>query len=103
MAALFLIPPALLSMRREKGTITQAFRKSAKPLWLRGLFEVLYMVTKLTALQFLPTQYVAALGRCSLLFSVVGGKLFFREKEFLQRLFGALLILSGVVLIALSQ
>ena len=102
-AALFLVPPAWLAMRKEPGTIAHQFRAARRPLWLRGLFEVLYMVTKLTALQYLPTQYVAALGRSSLLYSVVGGKLFFREEDFLRRLVGAALIAAGVVGIVLLE
>ena len=97
-AALFLLPFAV-----RKGNIASSFKTTSRPLWIRGFFELLYMVTKLSALQYLPVQYVSALSRSSLLFSVLGGQIIFKEGEFLRRLLGSALIGVGLVAIILLE
>lgn len=69
---------------------------------LRGLFEVLYMVAKLYALQTMQAPYVAALLRVSLLFSIIGGRIMFDEKDFFKRLCAGVLILMGVCTVFLE-
>ncbi len=93
LAALFLLPFAV----RRGNLLSMRFEGAYKPLWLRGLFEVLFMISKLTALQYLPVQYVAALTRSSLVFTVVGAKVLYGEGEFKRRLLGSFLILIGVI------
>lgn len=69
-------------------------------LWLRGFLEVAFMVSKLTALQYLKAPEVVGMMRLSLVLSIVGGKLFFNEPDFARRLAAGLLILAGVFVIA---
>jgi drug/metabolite transporter (DMT)-like permease len=69
-------------------------------LWLRGLFEVLFMVPKLFAMQHMHAPLVVGLMRLSLLFSIVGGRVFFKEGDFARRLAAGALIVAGAVLIA---
>ena len=94
LAALFLLP----SVVSRKG-LFGSYSSCKKQLWLRGLAEVSFMVTNLFALQYLQAPYVAGIGKASLLFSIVGGRVIFREPEFLKRAIAGLLILTGVILI----
>lgn len=67
----------------------------------RGLFEFLFMSSKLWALQFFQAPYVAALTKVSLILVILGGGLFFREQHIQRRLAGAGIIILGSVLIIL--
>ena len=69
---------------------------------LRGFLELLFMVGKLSALLFLPAAYVAALLRIGVIFSVIAGRFYLGEKDFLRRIVAALLTVSGAVVIALA-
>lgn len=69
-------------------------------LWLRGFLEVAFMVSKLTALQYLKAPEVVGMMRLSLVLSIIGGKVFFNEPDFGRRLAAGMLILGGVFLIA---
>ncbi len=95
LSAAFLAPTLLLRPDRQK-----ALRVSQRALWARGFLEVAFMVAKLSALQYLQAPYVVGLQRLALLLSIVGGRVFFREEDFLRRLVAGLLILLGVFLIA---
>jgi drug/metabolite transporter (DMT)-like permease len=94
LSALLLAP--LVIFRRDR---LLSLSQNRRPLLVRGFLEVAFMVTKLSALQFLPVQYVSGILRISVVFSMIGGRVFFREGDFLRRLIGALLIVSGVVAI----
>jgi drug/metabolite transporter (DMT)-like permease len=80
----------------------QALATYQAEFWLRGFLEVSFMVSKLYALQFLQAPYVVGLQRLSLLLSIIGGRVFFKEQDFGRRLFAGVLILAGVVLIMLA-
>jgi drug/metabolite transporter (DMT)-like permease len=95
LSALFLLPWVL----GRKGSL-QSLREHRAGLLLRGLLEVAFMVAKLYALQFLQAPYVVGIQRLSLLLSILGGRLFFREPDFGRRLAAGVLILAGVFLIA---
>jgi drug/metabolite transporter (DMT)-like permease len=98
LSALFLLP--LVLDRRYR---LEALRENRGGLWLRGLLEVAFMVSKLSALQFLQAPYVVGLMRLSLVLSILGGRVFFREQDFGRRLAAGLLIVGGVFLIAWLQ
>jgi drug/metabolite transporter (DMT)-like permease len=98
LSAAFLLP--LIVHRWER---LQALRVHQTRLWLRGLLEVAFMVSKLYALQYLQAPYVVGLLRLSLLLSIIGGRVFFREQDFGRRLAAGILILGGVFLIAWLQ
>jgi uncharacterized membrane protein len=94
-----LISPFIIGNAKRK----TALWENQGTLWLRGLFEVLFMVPKLFAMQHMHAPFVVGLMRLSLLFSIVGGHVFFREKDFARRLAAGILIIGGVVLIAWLQ
>ncbi|HLJ95161.1 MAG TPA: DMT family transporter [Gemmataceae bacterium] len=98
LSALFLAP--FVIFRRDR---LQALRQHRGGLLLRGGLEIAFMVCKLYALQFLQAPEVVAVQRFSLLLSIIGGKLFFKEPDFRRRLAAGLLILSGVCVVAWIQ
>ncbi len=97
-AALFLMP--LVVTRKQR---VRELSLHAKPFWLRGFFEIAYMVSKLFALQYLSAPQVVAIGKLTLLLSIVGGRVFFKEEQFTRRMAAGLLILAGVLVIVLEQ
>lgn len=64
--------------------------------WLRGLFEVLFMISKLYALTFLTATQVMLILRLSVVLSVFAGFFYFNEKNFLRRIVAAIITLVGV-------
>lgn len=97
LAALLLAPPL------ARGGQGAALSLHAKPFLLRGFFETAFMVTKLSALQFLPAPYVDGIIKLSLLFSILGGRFVFKEEEFGSRLVAGGLVTVGVVLIGIAS
>jgi drug/metabolite transporter (DMT)-like permease len=95
LSALFLVP--LVLGRRDR---MEGLRTHQAGLWVRGLLEVAFMVSKLTALQYLQAPYVAGLQRLSVVLSILGGRVFFKEADFVRRLAAAVLIVGGAMLIA---
>lgn len=95
LSAVFLVP--FIVLRADRRGALWVYRGG---LLSRGALEVAFMVSKLYALQFLSAPYVAGLQRLSLVLSVIGGRVFFREPDFVRRLAAGLLILAGVFLIA---
>jgi drug/metabolite transporter (DMT)-like permease len=95
LSALFLLPLVL----RSRGAWL-ALWEERTGLWVRGFLEVAFMVCKLYALQFLSAPDVVGLQRLSLLLSILGGQVFFKERDIGRRLAAAGLILGGVFLIA---
>jgi drug/metabolite transporter (DMT)-like permease len=69
-------------------------------LLVRGGLEIAFMVCKLYALQFLHPPDVVAVQRLSIVLSIIGGRMFFKEPDFGRRLVAGLLIVGGVVVIA---
>jgi drug/metabolite transporter (DMT)-like permease len=97
LSAVFLLPFVL---RRDR---LGAMWGQGTGLWTRGLLEVGFMVSKLYALQFLSATDVVAVQRLSLLLSIIGGRVFFKEGDFARRLAAGVLILAGVFLVAWMQ
>lgn len=97
LSALFLLP--LIAHRRDHWKTMYA---EGRGLWLRGLLEVAFMACKLSALQYLSAPLVVAVQRSSLLLSIVGGRVFFREQDFARRLVAGIVILGGVIVVALD-
>lgn len=56
----------------------------------------------MTAITLALVAYVISLKRLSTVFGVLWGKLLFKEKDFKDRLIGAVIMAAGVILIALS-
>jgi drug/metabolite transporter (DMT)-like permease len=95
LSALFLLP--LVLRRRDR---LEALRTQQKGLWLRGFLEITFMVSKLFALQYLDAIYVVGLMRFSLVLSILGGRIFFKEEGVGRQLVAAVLLTGGVFLIA---
>lgn len=98
LSAVFLLP--LVMFRRDR---LNAMREQQGSLWIRGLLEVAFMTAKLYALQILQAPDVVGLQRLSLVLSILGGRVFFKEEDLGRRLMAGILILGGVVLIAWLQ
>lgn len=96
-ACLFLIPPLLRSGKvRDLSTHAPSFL-------LRGLFETLFMMFKLTALTYLTAPELSAITRLSVLFSVIGGNIVFKEVDLKRKLIGGFLTVAGVVTVLLGH
>jgi drug/metabolite transporter (DMT)-like permease len=96
-SACFLLP-VFIGRRDRRKTLLEYRGEFA----LRGLLEILFMVGKLAAMQFLQAPYVVGIQRFSLVLAIIGGKVLFNEPDFPRRLAAGLLILAGVVLIILA-
>jgi len=90
-----IVAPFVLARRDRR----QSLRTYQGGLWARGFLEVTFMVAKLYAIQFIEGQYVVGLMRLSVVLSIIGGWLFFREEDFRRRLAAGILITTGVILI----
>lgn len=79
------------------------FMTASKWFSVRGFFEVGFMVLKLYALQYVPAHYVMGLLKISLLLSIVGGRVFYKEGAFMHRIVGGLFISTGIAVIILYE
>ena len=95
LSALFLAPLVLGNQLRLAG-----LGSNWRGLWLRGLLEASFMICKLSALVYWQAPYVAGFQRFSLVLSIIGGKVFFKEEDFSRRMAAGILILGGIILIA---
>jgi len=95
--ALFLLPIVL----RSGGFAVKWSPRAMTMLMALGAFNALSISGYLLALKVAPVHYVICLKRCSILFSVLLGRLMFKESFLVDRLPGALLMLLGVVVITL--
>ena len=98
LSAVFLFP--FLVQRPDR---LQALRIHQGNCWIRGFLEIAFMVSKLYALQLLPPAEVVAVQRLSVLFSILGGRVLFKETDFRKRLAAGMFILLGVSLVAWMQ
>jgi drug/metabolite transporter (DMT)-like permease len=98
LSAVFLAP--FVVFRRDR---LQALRVHRTGLLIRGSLEIAFMVCKLYALQYLQAPDVVAVQRVSLVLSIIGGRMFFKEPDFKRRLAAGLLILGGVFVVAWMQ
>src|SRR5437879_4492369 len=74
LSAGFLLP--FIVWRRDR---LESLRVHRGRLWVRGFLEVGFMVCKLYAIRELQAPYVVGMQRLSLVFSIIGGRLFFGE------------------------
>jgi drug/metabolite transporter (DMT)-like permease len=70
--------------------------------WAVGLTQTIMVLSHMWAIHLITAAYMIAVKRTSLIFSVIYGKLIFKEKEITQRLAGASLMVLGVGLIVLA-
>ena len=98
LSGLILLFP-MLRVKNWKGQILS----STKPLTLRGLFEVLFMIIKLYGLKYLEPQYASGIQKLTLVFSVaIGGKAF-KEHDQKRRMLVSMIIVVGSLLVIFSK
>lgn len=66
-----------------------------------GLFIALMVIFHVLAIILTDVAYMIAIKRTSLLFSVIYGRIIFKEKGFRERLLGSLMMVAGVVIISI--
>jgi uncharacterized membrane protein len=84
---------------RTRHSLTDTVRKDYKRVIIPGIFFGLMIITHMFAIEVAKVSYMISLKRTSLLIGSLYGFLFFGEKNALQRLLGAVLMFSGLVLI----
>ena len=95
---LLLSPIMLLKSKNIKEQIIP----NIKILSSIGLSSVFVLITQMIAFSLTYVVYVSALRTTSAIMSVLFGYLFFKEKNIKERLFGATIMVIGVVIIALT-
>lgn len=70
------------------------------PILVMGILWVLHVVTIYPTFSRTFVAYVGTLKRFNILLSVIFGYLFFKEKDFKKRLWAAIIIVTGAMLIA---
>ncbi len=68
-----------------------------------GLFQAVSILTHMIAISLVEAAYMIAVKRTTLLFSVIYGKILFKEERFPFRLAGSVLMLAGCVILYLSR
>ena len=68
-----------------------------------GFFTSIMMVSHFIAISLVDVAYMISVKRMSLLFSVIYGKLIFKEEKIKERLFACAIMILGVVLITFSK
>lgn len=96
--AIFMVPIMFRSSTNQVGVINA----NKKYLILIGLLSALTAVFQMYALTLTLVAYVITIKRTNAVLGVIWGHLIFKEKGIKERLSGALIMLMGVVLIALS-
>lgn len=92
------VPPVMLLAESRAGSIRECFRPSLPWIGI-GLSQAIMVMTHMWAISLVTAAYMIAVKRTSLIFSVIYGKLFFREEHMPQRLTGACLMALGVAII----
>ena len=77
-------------------------RRAPKGVLFTGLAQSIMILTHTWAISLAPAAYMIAVKRMSVLFGVLMGCIFFKEKELASRLLGAVLMVAGVFIIASS-
>jgi len=97
---LLLTPYVFVKTRRD---LKKEWQINKLKILVVGLLNLFTYLMILFALQISKVSYVAAVREVSIVFSALIGIVLLREKNAPQKLFGAILICSGVVLIGLSR
>lgn len=96
----FMLTAVLTVYAISKGKFPLVFKKPAT-FFPIGLCTAVMILSHFVAISMTQVAYMISVKRTSLIFSVLYGKLLFREINLRERLLGSLIMLSGVVLIAL--
>jgi len=68
-----------------------------------GLLSGLSSIVQMTAISLTLVVYVISIKRAGIILSVLAGHFLFNEEEFKERILGTLVILSGLILIAVTE
>ncbi len=94
-SAVFLLPLVLPRVDRLRD-----LRDYQGGFWARGALETAFMSGKLYSMQELRPDEATAIMRLSLVLSILGGGVFFRERDLVRRLLAGVIILAGVFIVA---
>ena len=92
---------SLIMLIRAKNALTQV-RQEFKLLVLNGFCFAFVVIFNMLAINLALVPYVIAIKRISVFMTSLFGFLIFKEKGIKERLLGAILMIGGVILIALS-
>lgn len=98
-SGLILLPISFFTTGRRKWMAQLGDNK--RRFSLRGIFEVLFMVLKMLALQHLTAPVVVVMQRFSVVFTVIAGKLIYKEHDFKKRMAASALIVASAILVIL--
>ncbi|MCK5177809.1 MAG: EamA family transporter [Candidatus Aenigmarchaeota archaeon] len=82
--------------------IMKQIKPNFSALILIGLASSLLLICQMTGIKLALAVYVTSIRRTSAVISVIFGALLFKEKNIKERLFGAIIMVIGVVVIALT-
>lgn len=94
---LFFFIAALVSGEK----VLKHYRKFKGKLFLMGLINAIMRMFLGSAYLIQIAPYVISVKRSSIIFGVIWGRIFFKEKSTIYRLWGAIIMLVGIILIAL--
>lgn len=92
-----LVPGGLLAAQK---VTWQSLKKVFYPGLCIGILMVIMVLSHMSAISRVEAAYMIATKRTSILFSVLYGAFLFKEKNIRERFWGAALMLTGVVIIA---
>lgn len=92
LSMLFMLP---FMFKKQRGA---QLGKYSKGFLLRGFFEAAFMICRLWALQFFSGPFVVVFQKLSFVFSIVGGRVVFKEQDFGRRLLAGVVVLLGVII-----
>ncbi|RJQ49755.1 MAG: DMT family transporter [Nitrospiraceae bacterium] len=94
-----LFTPITLIMNKGKIRMT---RKDIIPLSAIGITQSLMIIFHMTAMSMTKVAYMISVKRTSLLFSIIYGYFIFREEKIAEKTVGALMMLTGFLMIVLG-
>ncbi len=80
----------------------RSLKRVARPGLCIGVLMVFSVLAHMTAISLMAAAYMIAIKRTSILFSIVYATLLFKEENIRERFWGALLMVTGVFIIALA-
>lgn len=97
LAALFILP-FMFRVQRQRDLVAHY-----RGFLLRGFFEAAFMICRLWALQYYSGPLVVAVQRLSFVISIIGGRVFFKEGDFLRRMVAGTIVLLGAAVALLAS
>ncbi len=85
-----------------KKSVIKIIRKNPRLLFGSALFVVIGNLSWGYGLDYLDVSYMLALKRLTIFFSTVFGIIFLKEKNIKEKILGSIIIVSGVILLAVS-